>query len=304
MRRVWERQATVFPGRATPADVTSEAIAKAETDAAADQNRRKTLIDLFALHARAGDLGRASDLAERWAEKEALDPEALTARADLAARRGDREQAIRILGSVIDVRPGDLPSLERLARLHRWAGEPERACRYLMSVAQLRSEDAKSVAAAVRCSRETGQSALANEILRLASDRVKAAAERAVGESIAADTVRGEIQLSATWQVGQDVDLALIDPDGRRVSWLGAPTRAIISAADVTAAGRERLGLMGSLAGEYVIEVVRARGEGPVQGEIVVQVPGGTRTIPFSLVGDRASVGTLRISWTSRLVPM
>src|SRR5690606_28345819 len=89
MRRVWERQAAVFPGRSTPADVTSEAIAKAEAAASVDQNRRKALIDLFALHARAGDLGRAEALAERWAEKEALDPEALTARADLAARRGD-----------------------------------------------------------------------------------------------------------------------------------------------------------------------------------------------------------------------
>ena len=72
------------------------------------------------------------------------------------------------------------------------------------------------------------------------------------------------------------------------------------------APGRERLGLLGSPAGEYVIEVVRARPEdgGTVHGEVVVQAPDGTRSIPFTLVGERATVGTVRVSFTSRLVPL
>ena len=57
--------------------------------------------------------------------KEALksdDPEAITARADVLSASGDRAGAIRVLGSVIDVRPGDIAAQKRLARLERWRG--------------------------------------------------------------------------------------------------------------------------------------------------------------------------------------
>jgi hypothetical protein len=84
---------------------------------------------------------------------------------------------------------------------------------------------------------------------------------------------------------------------------LGAPSREVIGAEDVVSTRREGLSLLGSQAGEYVIEIVRAAGEGPVRGELVLRVPGDTRTIPFVLEGERLALGTVQVRFESRLVP-
>ncbi|MEQ9322463.1 MAG: VWA domain-containing protein, partial [Polyangiaceae bacterium] len=305
MRRVFERQALIQTNIVVPTVADGDAISKAEADLARNENRRASVKNLYTLYALSGDLERASLLAERWSEKEALDPDALTARADLAARRGQREEAIRILGSVVDVRPGDVPSQLRLARLHRWAGRETLGCRHAIAIAQLRQGDHELLAEAVDCGRRTGESRLVEDMLSGADEKVRKAAQRLVDNMKAeSDKARGEVQLTATWQGGQhDLDIALIHPDGHRVSWLGAPTKAIISAEDVNSLRREKLGLLGSKAGEYVIEIVRASGEGPVRGELEVRAAGNTRRISFDLTGDRQSVGVMRVFWRSRLVP-
>ena len=233
-------------------------------------------------------------------------PDALTARADLAARNGDRDGAIRILGSVVDVRPDDIASQKRLARLHRWAGRPALGCRHSLGLAQLRSGDASLLAEAVSCGRRNGEGRMAEEMLNAAEERVRRAAGTQISKFDAAkDELSGDLRLEASWtSSGEDIDLALIDPDGNRVSWLGAPTKAVISASDVTSTSREGLALRGAKPGEYVIEVVRGSGAGPVRGDIVVNVAGTRRTIPFFLNDARQTVGIAKIHMQSRLVPM
>ena len=39
--------------------------------------------------------------------------------------------------------------------------------------------------------------------------------------------LRGDLRLEAHWLGDADLDLALVDPDGHRVSWLGAPPRGV-----------------------------------------------------------------------------
>lgn len=314
MRRIFVRQAQIFPGRTQVTGVDTAAIEKARREMEANPNRRAAVQELFTLYARAGRVEDAARLADLWADKEALDPEALTARAEVAAARGDRESAIRMLGSVIDVRPGDVNAQRRLARLHTWAGRPQDACLHRVALAELQSGDAKLLAEAVQCTRSTGQSPVGDALMRAAEDGVRKNAERELTKAPAKDLgVRGDVQVTATWQGGADVDLALVHPKGHRVSWLGAPTRAIISAADVTSLSTESLGLLGSPAGEYAIEVVRARPEGPgvtgvslppVTGELTIRAAGTVRKIPFTLVGDRVVVGTMRVSFRSQLVPV
>ena len=121
----------------------------------------------------AEDLESATRAAERWSEKDPLDVDALTARADLAAQRGERELAIRILGSVVDVRPGDYKAQWRLARLHRWAGHPERGCRHSLAVAQLMLRDAKLVNEAVGCARDVGLGRVADDLLAALDPNVR-----------------------------------------------------------------------------------------------------------------------------------
>ena len=306
MRKVWSRQATIDTNRTVPLSASPEAIAKAEKELSEDENRRSAVKSLYALYALAGNLERASELADRWSTKEALDPEALTARADVAAMRGNRDQAVRILGSVVDVRPGDVASQQRLARLHRWAGRSALGCRHSIALAQLREKDAELLAEAVYCGRKTGETKMVQDMLASAEDKVRSAADALLAKmKDDSDALRGEIQVTATWEGGDaDLDLGLVHPDGLRVSWLGAPTKALISATDVTSKSSEGLALLGSKAGEYVIEVVRASGEGTVRGEVTVKAPGGIRKIPFTLNDDRLALGTVRVFWKSDLVPV
>jgi hypothetical protein len=112
--------------------------------------------------------------------------------------------------------------------------------------------------------------------------------------------------LTAVWQAsdGVDVDLSLIDPDAHRVSWLGAPTRAVISATNATSQHEEGLALRGGRPGEYLLEVSRGSGTGTVHGTVTVNVAGTQREIPFNLDGDRVTLGVIKITTVPRLVPL
>ncbi len=303
MRVTWERTASVSPS-ASPTRASGEAVNAAEREHAAAELKRASLKKLYSLYAQSGDIGRASSLVERWVAKEPLDPDALTARADLAARRGDRDAAIRILGGVVDVRPGDVGALERLARLHRWQAAPRLACRYRIAAAQVRRGDARLLGEATSCARAEGQSTLERLLLDAAEPAVRDAAVRLASRAAAPDVVSGEVRLELAWSGGGDLDLSLVNQDGSRISWLGAPSKEVITARDVVHPSRETLGVLGTLAGEYLIEVVRARGEGRQAGTVTVIGPGGLRqALPFVLDGARATVGTLRVGWKRTLVP-
>lgn len=304
MRKIWERTAKIVTPVDQPA-VTTEAILAAERAAQGDI-ARAPLKKLYALYYRSGDVERAGLVAERWSAKDPLDPDALTARADIAAARGDRDLAIRILGSVVDVRPGDHKAQWRLARLHRWAGRAELGCRHSSAVAQIRSTDAKVVAEAVRCARDVGHAELASDLLSSADDATRAAADRLLGEPAADPSVlNGDLTLQATWEGGDDLDLSMLEPDGYRVSWLGAPTKAIISARDVASTSRESLALKGSSVGDYVVEITRPRGHtGTVRGSLQIHAAGDNRTVPFVLEGGRTRVALIKVSSRSRLVPL
>jgi hypothetical protein len=307
MRRIFERKGVISEGRLIPKVASASTIAAAERDVEQNANRREATKKLFTLYAIAGDLERARSTAERWSEKEPLDAEALTARADVAARAGDRDLAIRVLGSVVDVRPDDVASQKRLARLERWAGRAADGCRHTLAIAQLRGGDASLLAEAASCGRRTGESAMVEDMLAAADPRVKKAAEPLIVKfDKQSDELSGDIKLEATWFGGdQDLDIALIDPDGNRVSWLGAPTKAVISASDVVSTSREGLALRGGKAGEYVVEVVRGtNGGGPVRGEVVITVAGTKKTVPFTLTGTRETVGIAAVTIQSRLVPI
>ena len=113
------------------------------------------------------------------------------------------------------------------------------------------------------------------------------------------------MRLVAEWHGEEvDVDLALLHPDGHRVSWLGAPTRSVITATEVTSTRREGLALRGAKAGEYVVEVVRGSGSGRVSGEVNVTIAGTRRKLPFVLDDERASLGIVAIRFAPRLVPV
>ena len=69
-------------------------------------------------------------------------------------------------------------------------------------------------------------------------------------------SVRGDLQVSASWYGGEDLDIALIDPQGARISWQGG--RAGVTASGATNPSRESLGVSRASTGEWLVEVVRA----------------------------------------------
>jgi tetratricopeptide (TPR) repeat protein len=305
MRRVWERKGEVFTDRFVPKAASGSAVSDAERDLLRDESRRSALKKAFALASAAGDISQAARLAERWLAKEPLDPEAITALADVEARRGHRDVAIRMLGSVLDVRPGDTSSHKRLARLERWAGRHDLACRHNIAIAEGKSSDLALVAEAVRCARNTGMPEIADALLSAAGAADRASIEQRAEQRPADDAaLSGDLRLEANWSGGADIDLSLLDTEGHRVSWLGAGTRSVISARDAVSTTREGLALRGAAPGEYVIEITRGSGTGAAQGELTISIAGTTRRVPFSLDGDRRAVALLRITMQPRLVPL
>ncbi|HWA76204.1 MAG TPA: VIT domain-containing protein [Polyangiaceae bacterium] len=306
MRRVWERTADIDVSRIVPKAASFEAIAEAERKSLLEPDRREPLRKLYTLLALGSDLGRAEAVVQRWSSRDALDVEALTARADLAAQRGEREEAIRLLGSVIDARPAEVAAQRRLERLERWSGKPALACRHLVAAAELRSADATLVSDAVRCSRATGDAVAERELLAPLNDSQRRAVDARLASAPSDDSVlKGDLRVEASWQGGEDLDLALIDSDGQRMSFLGAPTRAVISARDVTARDREGLSVRGAKPGEYLVEIVRSRAGGPpISGELTVNAAGATRRVPFRLTGSRERVALIRLRMVSHLEPL
>lgn len=308
MKKIFERKAS-FDATNTLAVQNAPKLLLAESELSGAPNSRDKTVNLFALYSTSGRIGEAQELTSKWAGRDALDPDALLARSDLAARQGDRERAIRILGGLTDVRPGDRAMQTRLADLHEAAGNRALACEHRIALADMASDDAKLVSEAIRCANALGMGDLAT-LLRLdASGPVRTAVDKLLEQPapVTNSNVRGDIQVSAEWTGGVDLDIGLIDAQGRRTSWLGAANKTLVSSRDATSERTETLGLTNALSGSYVVEIARAGGADtniPVRGELTLKLAGETRKVPFLLTGTRAEVGTMRVFFTSRLVPL
>ncbi|WP_437831083.1 VIT domain-containing protein [Sorangium sp. So ce1153] len=317
MRRVFDRHVS-FDATNTLAPEGAAKTAAAEAALAAAPDSRDRTMGLYALYATTGRLGEAQELTARWSGRDALDPGALIARADLAARQGERDRAARILGGLADVRPGDRAVQTRLAELWDAAGRPAFACQHRVALADLAPADAQLVAAAIRCAGESGMGELASQLRLDVTSAIRAEVDRRLAQPDAAPStvLSGDVQLSAEWSGGADLDLALIDAQGRRLSWMGSTLGSVgVRSRDATSTRAESLALRGLPKGSYIVEIARAStGDGPspsaapgapevLRGELTLRLAGETRKVPFTLDGARRELGTVRVFFTSRLVP-
>ena len=304
MRKVWDRKGSVASDASEARAKLAQQLASAESDAAANPDSRAKLQKVLGLYAVSGQLQRAGELAERWSTRDAMDPGALVARADIAARKGDRARAVRILSGMADLRPGDAPTQSWLAGLFESMGDSARACSFRIALGSLKSTDAPSVAAAIRCARSVGRSEIGDSLLRdVTQNALRTSIETELGKSALVPALKGDFKVEATWDADVDLDIALIGKNGERYSWLGDP-KGRVTARDATSRRSEAIAIANAPAADYVIELTRADGgELPVRGSITVTVPGGSRTIPFNLAGQRVEAGSARIFFTSRLVP-
>jgi hypothetical protein len=306
MRRIWVREAEIV--EAPSADVGR--ISSARTALALEPDSRAKHRDFYKILSLAGQFAEAAEVARRWSTRDALDPDALVRLAEVAARRGEREQSLRILSGIADVRANDRAQLQRLVSMFERAGDNERACSMKVSLAEAFSTDLELVAGAALCERALGRSASAQRWLDSITDSAQRTALEAVmtrlsNVSASASSVRGELVIDATWDAPADLDIAVIDPKGTRVTWAWGRTRGL-TVRDATAQSRESLGLSSlQQTGDYVIEVSRSsRSTGSVRGSITVRAMGRTRTFRLAMEPgeDTRRVGAVRITRTERLI--
>jgi hypothetical protein len=310
MRRVFDRKATFATDTALATEVASQ-LADAEAASRATPDSRDRTVALYKALVAAGRIGEAQELTARWSQRDALDPEALLARADLAAANGDRERAFRILSGLADVRPGDKTVQRRLIGAFTQIGAPDLACNHRLALAEIDVKDVNNVAAALRCTQDQGMGDVATA-LRTATpselrDRVDTASRSLKLSDPAA--LLGDVRVTATWNTPADLDIAIVDKSGRRFSWLGSVVSTIgVTAKDASSTNTETVAFSGLSSGTHRIEIVRAssdHGTDPVRGELTLTLPGGeVRRVPFTLTGQRTDVGTLRVFFSSRLVPV
>ncbi|MEZ4393301.1 MAG: VIT domain-containing protein [Polyangiales bacterium] len=311
MQRVWTRRGTVRPAQGDSlADAPSSVVAavqRAREALQANPDSRDRHRELYRWLSVAGELDEAAQVADRWIARDPLDVDALARKADALARNGQRDEATRTLEAMADARPDDVSILERLATLHERAGDERAACAWRVSLAELRGADPAHLARAVRCLRATGEGGMALRVLNALDAARRGEVERlAYATDPVERPVRGELQVSASWYGGGDLDLALIDPRGTRISWQGG--RSGVTASGATSAGREAIGVSRASSGEWLVEVVRGErdpsGDSSVRGEVTVNILGERRTIPFSLQGPRARVARAAVVRESHLVPI
>jgi hypothetical protein len=299
MRVVWDRMAQV-----TPYDGVAPSILKAVADfddaLAKHPDSRERHRDLVQALAYAGDLGHAEQIAQRWLDRDPLDPIGLAYRADLLGRDGHRDLALRTLAGLVDLSPDDVALHDRLAHAYDQVGRRAQACGHRVAVAALQVGDAAAAGAAVRCLRSLGRSGDADLVLAALPDARRATAEKAATVDPVAARIAGDLVVAGRW-ADADLDISIVTPDGTRISWMGG--RPDVTAADVTARDREELAVGSLRRGNYLVEVTRADGSlQPVRGSLDITVLGDRKSVPFEVTGSRTVVARVSLWFEKRLV--
>lgn len=296
MRKVWYKEASIAAGSRELDTWAERQLERRERslDEAPD-SRERTLAVIRTL-VRLRNLERATRLTERWLERDRMDPEALVTLADLALLSGDLERAEALIASAIDADPRSAALHSRLARVYAETDRDGLACEHRIARAWTARTDPAAQADALGCAASTEATRL-----RLGLDEsLLRKVERLLDSPAPATRVTGPFRIEATFE-GGDVDLAVVDPDGRVVSWLGG---AELQATSVIGEGREQLTFKGRQNGRWQVLAVRRAEAGPgladphdgpdgpggadgssgtIHGTLRVTAHGATRRIPFTI---------------------
>ena len=300
MRRTWVRVPNISAYDGV-GDGIKKAIAANDAALAANPDSREKHRALVQALAYAGEIDRAREIANRWLERDKLDPQALGYQADLLGRDGQRELALRTLAGLVDLDADRVELHERMIRAYEMAGRLSQACAHRISLTALSPKDMSIAGATMRCLRSVGRERDAQLIVRaLPDDATRSAAEKAATVPALVPRIAGDLVISARWQGNVDLDLSLVTPDGKRVSWMGGRTDVVVG--DASSNEKEQLALKSIKRGNYLIEVTRGgASNGPIRGSLDITVLGSKRSLPFEVLGSRVVVGRLAINLEERL---
>jgi tetratricopeptide (TPR) repeat protein len=304
MKKVWTRHAALGTFDGVNASIT-KAIADAQDALVKNPDSREKHRALVQALSYAGKLDEARDIANRWLERDKLDPQALGYIADILGREGKRELALRTLSGLVDLDP-DRPNLhERMINAYERTGRIAQACSHRIALVGLTTKEAaKRAGSAARCLRSLGRTGDADLVMAsLVDDKARTEAEKLATVAPVDPRVSGDLVISGKWDNTADLDISLVAPDGSRVSWMGG--RRDITVADSTATDREQLSVKRLKKGNYLIEISRGeQAKSTVRGTLDVSVLGQKKSIPFELAGERTVVGKISVTMTSHLEPV
>jgi ferric-dicitrate binding protein FerR (iron transport regulator)/Mg-chelatase subunit ChlD len=304
MKRVWTRQAALGTFDGASPNIT-KAIADAQDALAKSPDSREKHRALVQALSYAGKLDEAHEVANRWLERDKLDPQALGYIADLLGRDGKRELALRTLGGLVDLDPDRANLHDRMINAYERTGRLAQACNHRIALVALSVKEAvKRAGAAARCLRSLGRTGDADLVMAsLVDDKSRTEAEKLATVAAIEPRVAGDLVINGTWDGATDLDISLVAPDGTRVSWMGG--RTDITVADSTARDREQLSIKRLKKGNYLIEINRGEhASSTVRGRLDISVLGQKKSLPFELHGARTVVGKINVTLHSHLEPV
>jgi hypothetical protein len=251
-----------------------------------------------------------------------MDPEALVQLAQWHSLRGEVDQAIDQLANGVDAAPRGEWVQERAHRAYRAVGDAARACAHGVALRAVQKRPEYDQDDVLACEFATDLTAWtqADESADGATAEVDGgteptAAERkaqsdaertrlGLGRGANPDTstdekrpqLRGDLQVQLTCTGNHDLDIVVLEPNGRALSWLSQ--RRKIKVAHVRARCHESFALPTMKNdGTYRVVVTRADGSGRVTGTAEVKAWGTSKSFPFSLdEGERST----RVAETER----
>ena len=256
---------------------------------------------------RLGHVEKALAAAKEWRNSDPMGTGALSAYADQIARHGHRDAAMRMYSSIAELEPRSAKIHLRLANAFRDLGDYGAAAgHYRAAAARDKKKKNEFMLDYLFCLAASGQLPLLDiEVRNVTSNRKYRSIHDKVADLVAgarngvlpawpAKGFKGAMTVKLTTDSPDvDLDLAVIDPAGRRISGLW---RRGASAKNVGLIDEETLSVHFLRNGSYQILVSRsdAASSRPVSGKVTVRVRDKRKTLFFTLTGAETAVGQVK----------
>jgi mannose-6-phosphate isomerase-like protein (cupin superfamily)/tetratricopeptide (TPR) repeat protein len=247
---------------------------------------------------------QAMAFAQAWAAADPDHSHALLAMADILAAKGD-PNALRAYASAVEVNPFSTKLHRRMATAYEGKGDFGRACSHRRALVSINPKSTDDQIKLARCFHRGGQIDRARVALQDASERVRSG--RSKLSSVERDlnmsptpvfvSLHGypEIKAVLTWSTDDDLDIAVVDKRGRRLSAM-RPERVRVR----EERGRETLTLS-ELNGALHVEVTRIGANSdavPIHAQLEIRTPYGSRTFPVDI--DHGTLRIAKVQWNQR----
>jgi Vault protein inter-alpha-trypsin domain/FecR protein/von Willebrand factor type A domain len=296
MKKVWYRVAKIRNHKEKSSyDFSRVQTAKLLLDK--NPNSRDRTRDLIRAYMRSGDYIAAKKLATHWLSKDKLDAGALMALSGIASINGDVKTSIEYLASAIDVDPRNVIAHTRMFKLYKAKGEFKMMCAHALTRALVDPKNWKNQVSAARCTGDTSRH------FALLKDNILKRAKKAVIKTERSSSLWERLIVEANWTGNQNLDIVVISPKGRIISWKGGSRRT--KSSNVDSKSNEILAASMEERGKYQILIINNEKDLAlghiVKGNVTIKSYGSYRKFPFELSGKIHKLSDIRVTSKFRL---